>query len=270
MRQLIKIALPVLVLACIPLGAATMPTITVTNLSDEMVQITPIDEAHKPPTPLDQISNTLPPGAFILTNQIATPINAVVVLWSYTDSNGASVQKRVNCDGYFGGGVPSAIVAANDSTLITPGGCTMREYFDHMAAHKPMLGGSLFLSRNKSILDIANTLAAVRITVDSVIFADGKIWGTDTQHYYKTVSANYWAIRSVVEEITAARAAGQDVKALLQKIVAEPNGTSGYPSGQRKLCASNIHDSPELEITLKFYSDQPPLPEFQHVGGETK
>jgi hypothetical protein len=270
MYQASKIAAFILGVACIPLGATTMPTIIVTNKSDAMVNITPIDDAHKAPAPLDQISATLPPGAFILTNQTATPINAVVVLWSYTDNKGTTQQRRFNCDGYIGGGIPSIIVSANDSALITPGGCTMREYFAPKAAGKQMLGGKLYSARNQSILDIADSLNTVRITVDSVIFADGRIWGPDSKQYYKTVAATYWAVRSVVDEIANARAAGQDMKIPLERILGEVRAGGDHSSDLRKLCASNIHDSPNPEITLKFYSQQPPLPEFQHIGEQTK
>ncbi len=256
----------VLVVACIPLVAGSMPSIVVTNKSDSMILITPIDEAHTAPPPLDRVSATLPPGTFILTNRTATQINAVVVLWSYTDKGGISQQMRFNCDGYITGGVPTPIVRANDSTLISPGGCTMREYFDHMAAGKPMLGDDLYLARNKSVLDLSSNLATVRLTVDSVIFEDGRIWGPDANKYYKTVSANYWATHSVVEEVSAARAAGQDVRAALEKIAAEGPRSPAH----RRLCASTIHDSPDPEATLRFYIQQPPLPGFQHVGGETK
>lgn len=266
----LKIAVFVLMLACIPLGAATMPTIIVTNKSDGMVNITPIDDAHKAPAPLDQISATLPPGAFILINQTATPINAVVVLWSYTDNKGTTQQRRFNCDGYINGGVPSVIVSANDSALITPGGCTMREHFAHKAAGKQMFGGKLYAARNQSILDIADTLTTVQISVDSVIFADGKIWGPDAKQYYKTVSATYWATRSVVDEVSTARAGGQDMKIPLERILSEVQGGGDHSSDLRKLCARNIHDSPNPEATLQFYSQQPPLPEFQHIGEQTK
>jgi hypothetical protein len=245
-----------------------MPIIDVKNKSDSIIQIVPIDDAHKAPAPLDQIRATLPPGAFILVNQTASPINAVVVLWSYVDKNGNSQPRSMNCDSYIGG--PSdPIVRAKDSTLITPGGCTMREYFAHAAAGKPMLGGDHYAARNRPILDMTDTLTAVHITVDSVIFADGRIWGPDDHLYYKTISANYWAVRSVVEDVSSARAAGQDLKSSLEKIRSETTGKGGQRSFRRKLCADTIHDSPNPEGTLQFYSQQPPLPEFQHIGGGT-
>jgi len=270
MYRSLKVAVFTLLVACIPSGAATVPTIIVTNKSDAMVKITPIDDAHKAPAPLDQISATLPPGAFILTNQTATAINAVVVLWSYTDNKGTTQQRRFNCDGYINGGVPLPIVSANDSALITPGGCTMREHFAHKAAGKQMLGGKLYAARNQSILDIVGTLTSVQISVDSVIFSDGKIWGPDAKQYYRTVAAAYWATRSVVDEIANAKAAGLDMKIPLERILAEVSDGGGYSSDLRKLCAKNIHDSPNPEVTLQFYSQQPPLPEFQHIGEQTK
>lgn len=269
MRKLIEIALSTLVVACIPLGAATMPPITVTNQSDSLIQLVPIDDAHKAPAPLDQISSTLPPGAFILTNQTATPINVVVVLWSYTDRNGNIQERRFNCDGYIVV-PPSTIVRANDSALISPGGCTMREYFAHLASGKVMVGGDLRASRNKAISDMADSLASVKVTVDCVIFADGRIWGPDSRQYYKAVSATYWAIQSVVEEVSAAMAAGQDMHVPLEKIRAETAGKGDQLSRLKNMYASTIHNSPSPEGTLKHYSGQSPLPEFRHIGEQTK
>ena len=247
-----------------------MPAIEVTNKADSMIQVTPFDDIHKAPAPLDQISSTLPPGSFILANQTATPIHVVIVLWSYTDKNGTAQQKRFNCDGYVSGGVPTPIVMANDSTLITPGGCTMREYFAHMAAGKAMLGGGLLAARNKSVLDVADSLTAVRITIDSVIFADGKIWGPDIKQYHKSVSARYWAIRSVVEEVASAKAGGHDIQVAAEKIRAETEGKGDETSRLRNSYANSIRRSPNPEETLKAFSQLPPLPEFQHIGGETK
>lgn len=146
----------------------------------------------------------------------------------------------------------------------------MREYLAHMAAGQPMLGGGLFVSRNRSVLDVADTLTQVRITIDSVIFADGRIWGPDTKQYYKNVSARYWAIRSVVDELATAKAAGQDIQIPAEKIRAETEGKGDEPSRLRNSYANSIRHSPNPEGTLKAFSEQPPLPEFQHVGGETK
>lgn len=269
MRHLASVIVLTVILGCIPLGAATMPTVTVTNKSDSLIQITPIDTTHKPPAPLDQISATLPPGAFILTNQTATPINALVVLWSYADKNGSTQQKRFNCNGYLVV-PPSVIVRANDSALIAPGGCTMREYFDHMVAGKPMLGGGLSEARNKSIRDIADTITGVKITVDSVIFVDGRIWGPDTQQYFQTITAAYWAIRSVVEEVSAARTAGQDISIPLEKIRIETQGKGDHSSRLRNSYADSIRHSPNPERALEELSQQPPLPEFQHIRGENQ
>lgn len=244
-----------------------MPTVDITNKSDSIIEIVPIDEGHKAPAPLDQISATLPPGAFILINHTDTPINAVVVLWSYIDKNGNSQPRRMNCDSYIGGPT-DPIVRARDSVLITPGGCMMREYFAHKAAGKPMIGEGT--SRNKSILDMGETLATVHITVDSVIFADGKIWGPDEHLYYKIISANYWGVRSVVEDVSNARAAGKDLKSSLEEIRSDTTGKGDQRSFRRKMCADTIHDSPNPEGTLQFYSQQPPLPEFQHIGGKNQ
>lgn len=263
MRPSLIMAVLVLMGGRFPSGAATMPTIVVTNKSDSFIQIRPIDESHKAPAPLDQITATLPPGAFIMTNQTAKPINAVVTLWSYIDKNGSSQPRKINCDGYML--VPWVnIVRANDSVLITPGGCTMREYFAHFAAGKPMLGGGLQLSRNKTITDQAGTLTKIQITVDSVIFADGTIWGPDTLHYYRTVAARHWAIQSVVEEVSNAKTAGQDLNIPLDKIRTETQGRGDEPSALRNFYAGIFKGNPTE--TLKVYAQQPPLPEFQHIG----
>ena len=269
MRRKMSLTLLAVVLASIPLGAETMPHIVLTNKSDSIIQLTPIDDNHRAPAPLDQISATLPPGAFILINQTSTPINAVVTTWSYLDKDGNAQERKFYCDGFRL--VPAAnIVRANDSTLITPGGCTMREYFAHKAAGKAMFGGSFYAAQNKSIIDIVDTLTTVLITVDSVIFADGRIWGPDKLQYYRTVSSANWAIRSVAQEVSLARNAGQDISTPLSKIRSETEGKNDEPSFFRNQCARTIQDSPNPEGTLTQFTQQSPLPEFRHIGGDTK
>ena len=269
MRNALLIIMLALAVNCPGAGAFAMPQVLVTNKSDSYITIVPLDKEHEGqlPSPLDQVSSELPPGSFLLINHRSAPINALVTLWSFVDNEGLSTEKRFNCDGYVA--LPSeSIVKGNDSVLVTLDGCTMREFFLHMAAGGPMLGGNPLRSpRNRDILQKATKLNAVQITIDSAIFADGMIWGPDKRRYYTDIVARCSAIRTVGEEVSNAVSTGQPMAAILEKIGPQATeGSGGRESYLKRYYAGFLRRSPDPQATLKLYNEQAPLPEFRHVG----
>ena len=126
------------------MAEAKMANVTVTNKSDAFIEIVPLhgDDQRLVPQLLKNASGKLPIGSFLIINKSDVPINVVVALWTFTDQSGRSNQKRYNCNGYVV--LPSEpIVRPLDSALVTPGGCTMREFFSHMVGGNSMIGGNL-------------------------------------------------------------------------------------------------------------------------------
>lgn len=273
MRQTTGIALLIILVTSITLRAVTMPTLVVTNQSDSMVEIIPVDADHQTQLPpaVIQVMAKLPAGSFLLVNHRSVPINAVATMWLYTDRSGNSQQRQINCNGYLALPIQS-IVEPNSSTLIQLENCIKAEYLEALAAGKPFLGGRTWHSlMNNSIIENRQNLDTVRITVDSAIFADGLIWGPDIQKSYTTLWDRYWAARYVVEEVEAAKAAGEPMASRLESIRARNEGKGDKKSVNLDYFAGLLQTSPNPEGTFRLLKNMPPLPDFQHIaGGQSK
>jgi hypothetical protein len=252
----------VVVLVASTAGVALTPT-TVTNKLSSTIQIIPLDQAHRSDLPreLGQ-SPSIPPGAFLLKNLTDIPITAVVVRWSYLGRDGLSQQGGVNCDGYAG--APTWIVVrAKDFAFITPRGCNKRERLSPGTLLSP-----LDLQVNTDLIAKLQTASSIAITIDSVIFEDGKIWGPDKEHYYRKIAERFNAAKAVTEEIASAKAAGEDIRSHATRIASQPGPQKDGRSSWVQHYASVLAKSPNPEGTLRAILDQPPLPEFHHIGEE--
>jgi hypothetical protein len=180
-RTRLTIILPI-ILVTTSLEAQVLPSVIVDNMPSTRIAIVPIDDAHRSQIPrsLGDASG-LPAGSFILINHTATPVTAVVVHWTYSDSAGNVRQGRLNCDAYVFAPL-EPIIMAKDLSLITPDSCTRQELF-HNLATGALLGSPLKPTvqiqpggREPALLDPA---VSVHVQVDSVFFEDGQIWGPD-------------------------------------------------------------------------------------------
>lgn len=250
-----------------PGEAQTMPSITVANKPSALLEIIPLDQAHasKIPVSLQPVVSSFPPGSFLLFNHTATPIAVVVAAWSYWDKGGSMQPRKIVCDGFYLSPI-DVQVSANDLSLVTPDGCVRGEYFAHMAAGKPMLGSPLQSARNQSILAAKDNTASVQISIDSVIFADGGIWGPDTLRYSPAILERYIARQSVAKEIDAAKAAGESVDSRLESIQAEARSRKDKPSNLRAGIAQSLQLSTNREGNLRWLREQAPPPQFHHIG----
>ena len=244
-----------------------MPSITLANKSSALLEIIPLDQAHasKIPVSLGPVVSLLPPGSFLLFNHTATPVAVVVVAWSYWDKGGSMQPRKIYCDGFYLS-PPDVQVNANDLALVTPDGCVRQEYFAHMAADKPMFGSPLRSALNQSLVAGKDNTASVQISIDSVIFADGGIWGPDTLRYSPAILERYIARQSVVKEIDAAKTAGESVDSHLESIQAEARSRKDKPSNLRAGIAHSLQLSTNREGTLKWLREQTPPPQFHHIG----
>jgi hypothetical protein len=218
------------------------------------------------PKTLDDLLPDLPPGSFLLKNMTATPVHVGVVKWSYTDKTANLQQRSIYCDAYLASPV-DPLVNPHDLALVSPGGCTRQEYFGGLKAGS-FLGSPVGSAHNKTLLDVKERIAAVQISIDSVIFADGQIWGPDTLHYYSTIMHRRAASESVTQDLIAAKNAGEDLSSRLEKIRDETRTKKDQFSLLRADEAAMIQRSPNPEGTLRWLQQRTPLPEFRHIGGQ--
>lgn len=263
-RRIKVIAFSLIMVLAATLEAGVVPLIQVDNKPDARIEIVPIDDAHRSAMPASLgDASALPPGSFILVNRTATPITAVVVRWTYSDSSGALRQHRLNCDAYL---LPPLrpIVKANDLSLITPNGCTAQELFPSLTT------GGLLGSPLKALAqgrDSPDPRATMHVYVDSVFFEDGQICGPDKLDYSTEIGIRFAAVMQFVSEVTTARSAGESMPSLLARIHSNAQGTPGKASWLRAYYAGLLQRSPNPEGTLQQLKAQTPPPTFRHMGG---
>jgi len=246
-------------------GASQMAKIVaVTNQPSSIITIAPIDPTHPEAIPADLISHVerLPPGSFLLHNHSTTAITAVVTQWKITSTTGVVETQNLKCTGY--NSFPRQVmVRSNDFTLITAHSCAKSELFpqlDRIAMNSPFQ-----FPNSGRLVDSPQSVEKIEITVDSVIFEDGSIWGPDTQKYYRRIWADYLASQEVVNECKAAATRGEDIKSHANKIRGDLETKTDRASALKKRYAGILAHSPNPQRTLVQLQSREALPEFHHI-----
>jgi hypothetical protein len=255
-------------LALLMARAQTMPSVTVSNANDSLLEIVPVDGIHDdslPPSLRDLLPD-LPPGSFLLKNNTSIPITVIVAKWMYTDKSGNEKQLSIHCDAYLVTRT-EPLVNAHDSSLVTPDSCARQEYFSRLRTQS-FMGSPLYSARNSALVATKENLTHTSITLDSVIFADGQIWGPDNLHYYKTIMERTRIRQFVVDEFVAAKESGESLSAHISAIKAEGMVKKDKISSARRYYATLLEGSPNPEGTLRSLQQQQALPEFHHIGGQ--
>jgi hypothetical protein len=264
--QVAVLSLTVLIAATAEAGAVTL--IQVDNKPDARIEIVPIDDVHRSAIPATLSSTGVkpPPGSFILINRTSASITAIDVRWNYTDSKGELKHSGITCDAYVFAPL-DPIVGANDLSLITPYGCT-RQYLFPRLATGGLIGSSVVPSLGDPIS--VDPHATVHLYIDSVIFEDGQILGPDKFQYYMKIKDRYSVVKNFVEEVAAARSAGEDLPSLAARIRKDAESRTDTPtskaSSRRAYYAGLLQRSRNPEAALRQLQEQVPPPTFYHTG----
>ena len=256
-REVLIVALFLLPLSSC-LSAQMVPQITITNAADARLEIIPLGDSRLATVaPTAAGISAQPPGSFILRNHTDMAITVVVVQWLYIEKIGNAVKRGITCDGYVAS--PTwQVVKAQDLSLVGPEGCISRASLGQVSR------GSV----NNPVPPSEN-IARIELTLDSVIFEDGQIWGPDKNRYYKEIWERHSAAQSVVDEIAAAKKAGEDVDRHLARIREEARVPGSRQSSWRAHYASLLQRSPNPEGTLKQLQEIQ-LPDFRHIGDQSQ
>lgn len=237
------------------------PTVTYLNNSDASVEVIPTDEAHRAALPVELQSQiaVLPSGSFLLKNNLTKWITAIHAVWSLKDADDKTQEHTYSSNGYV---VPGnrTIIKPLSLTLITPMGRASVEQFGHL--------------RSSGVLDALRwgradklRLTEVKVSLDSVIFEDGQIWGPDRKQYYRTLLSGRSALEALAAELKEASGRGEDIKTYLEKVKSESGGTYEETKSRRDY-ARWLCDSNGPEVLLRRFRDQNALPDFYHDGGK--
>jgi hypothetical protein len=258
-------ALVAIAIVCVPGQNQTMPSIHISNNADPTrVEIVPADDAHQASLPpmLEAELKLIPPGSFILKNQRDKAMTVVDIVWTYTDLSGHSIQKKLTCDGYYFGPARS-IVKPKSQSLFTPSGYSSEEHFNRLPS-TGVLDPLSWSAKEKSVM--TGPISSVTVSIDSIIYEDGQIWGPDTHQYYETVLNRHSVMQSLSAELAEASKSGEGVAARLEKIHKESAAGTDRRSSWKHHYAGLIKNSPNLEGTLKQLNAQENLPEFKHIS----
>jgi hypothetical protein len=249
-------------------GAQMTPSLTVVNKPDSTLEIIPADNAHSSALPASLIGQlaSLPPGSFILKNRTNKAITALVAEWKFLDANGKSQQHKLTTDAYY---LPIdwTVVRPLGLLLVTPSGYAAEEQFQRLAS-----SGALDPLPRAAGIKAANEppFVSIVISLDSVIFEDGGIWGPDNRKYYMTLLTRRSVLEGLSAEFKDAKTAGEDFKRHLEKIRQEAPRAKDQRASHRRDYAGLLQRNPDPEALFKKLEAQAPLPDFHHVGGETQ
>jgi hypothetical protein len=154
--------------------------------------------------------------AVVITNDAPQPIKALTLRWTLIDRSGNSRSINQRTDGYFI--KPTVVVPERTQAAFWPTG--------HLWAHISTYGKPLVQIPTEQGLRKLDTAVAVRVTVDTVIFADGSVAGPDESRTIEYLYGREQAAGELVQNVSRAKAENQDISALLKGLAASP-GTSG-------------------------------------------
>jgi hypothetical protein len=241
-----------------PLWSQLGPGVIVDNAPEAIVDIIPVDSTHvsQLPTIFQQLPIT--PGSFLLINHSEKPITAVIVMWSYQDQAGAIQRRRLNCDGYFMSPVDQ-IVRGNGQSLVTPYGYGREDVLQSVnkiqALNSP--------TEMQTVMPIDMSMP-VHLTIDAIIFADGRILGPDKHRYYLEIQDRYAALQSVLANITAVKSSGDELKRFAESARMNLKSKRDKRSSWQSHYYALLEGSPNIDGTLNYLRSQSVPPTFHH------
>lgn len=144
--------------------------------------------------------------AAVVTNVSAQRITALAACWRYRDYKGVEGTKHVVRDSYF---------PLDRATPLEPGRrllVTLNGFsraFDVSRPYASVSAGSNFIHGATNF----------RVTLDSAVFEDGRIVGTDTQRIADYVHGRLDAMRWIAEQVMIAEASGENVRVVLAPLM---------------------------------------------------
>ena len=144
--------------------------------------------------------------AAILTNLAAQPVTAMVARWTVIDPAGGSRVRDVTRDDYE---------PRRPNQSLEPGGrrlVTMTGFHPAFDVSRPH--GWVSAGRER----LEDDAAEIRVSLDSAVFADGRLVGPDEYGIGDHLHGRYATAKDLVEQVDRAVAASEDVEALLTSL----------------------------------------------------
>ncbi len=264
-QKLMRLGLLLLLLVFVSFETKAMTTMTIGD-APKGVEVIPLDASHSSalPSSVAAVTALVPGESFVLVNNTDRAITTLVTVWSFSTTSGVK-RRRLNLDGYLLSPV-QRIVNPHDFALITPSGSVTPDLIPRLKA-----GGLVGLFGDPPDFPSPDSTAGVQLDIDSVIFENGDITGTDRYQYYREIQDRYLALDSVLAEMEAAKQSGEDIAAHCSRIQNEARLTRSSLSRYKAHYADVLQRTPTKDVDLRlaaFKRMQSQLPkQFSHQTG---
>jgi len=204
-------------------------------------------------------SSTAGPYLAVLTNGSNQPITAIAVRWIIEDASEKSNLSTVRTDGY-GSTKPFALVAGKGQLAITP--------TQFMAFQEPGVPAPHAIAARPDVklMSQLDTASKITISIDAVIFANGKIVGPNKSNEAEYIRDRKAAANALVARVRDAIKDRTDVSSLLKSVTPPlqltPDNWFLFWTGQH---ARRLQTSlGKLEPLLDHLANLPDPPVFFH------
>lgn len=245
------------------LDAQMTPSVNLITKPTSRFDVVLADAAHRdslPPSLLPQLT-ILPPGSFVIRNKTEKAITAMLVVWIFTDADGKSREHPLNSDAYY---LPNdwVVVKPLSVLLLTPMGYATQDQFQRLAS-SDILDPLPRVSGPKAI--DTNRITSISVSLDSVIFEDGAIFGPDQRKYYLQLMTRRSVLHELSAEFKEAKTHGENFPTHLQKVMNVNRTSRNDRELMRFKLAAMFQNHPEPERLMERLESRPPLPEFHHI-----
>jgi hypothetical protein len=194
-------------------------------------------------------------NAFVIHNDDSRNVIGICAVWLITDDSNKVSTRPMMID-IFLNTIKSTVITPGGSMIISPAGW-------QVPACTSSVTGQAFLKTTPGLIRSADQLAhatQVALTIDSVIFEDGEIWGPNMQQIDKQIVGRKAAAVDVSQLVRRMISSNGDWRAMLTENLKKPMKRDDYQARWKQRFGQQLLTSSGDPTPLLNYFDNLPAP----------
>ena len=190
-------------------------------------------------------------AAFTIHNDDDREVVALCVIWQVTNTLGKTSTITLTMDEYLST-VPSVGIAPHGKLSMAPSGFLM-----------PQQGIIVGAAGGRSDARLATRLAdaqSVTVWVDSIIYADGTLWGPNTYAFDKSLTGRKAAAIHIAQVARRAMAHNEDPIHVLKPFATGFDSSNHQAEWEQKFANDLLANPPQMESLLQYLESLPSPP----------
>lgn len=239
---------------------ATPARVTFAASPHPQIVITPVS-ANTQPAVSQALAGSLAPlqnVSFFVRNQSEQPVVALVATWTITDATGQKHIQRFSSDSFLDVRTQH-VIDPQGQLLVGPRMFVGERHFQALATRQSLTKDGPGLERAAASVSAASA-SHVDVALDAVLFANGELYGPDTQHLVEDLTARKAAADAIVQAVNTARATGLSPDKTLASIVDAPVRRGDFFATWKRRFAHQLINSAQFDATLGYFEHLPQLP----------